>query len=68
MTPARTPLETVEIGIQTYIGMAEMTELLSIKEKSQNPDAVFRVYLQALSQQMTKGKEIYRPTIEVHAR
>lgn len=36
----RTPLETVEIGIQTDVGMAEMTELLNIKEKSQNPDAV----------------------------
>lgn len=34
------PLETVEIGIQTDVGMAEMTELLNIKEKSQNPDAV----------------------------
>lgn len=36
----RTPLETVEIGIQTDVGMAEMTELLNIKEKSQDPDAV----------------------------
>lgn len=38
----KTPLETVEIGIQTDLGMAEMTELLNIKEKSQNPDAVLR--------------------------
>lgn len=38
----RTPLETVEIGIQTDVGMAEMTELINIKEKSQNPDAVLR--------------------------
>lgn len=38
----RTPLETVEIGIHTDVGMAEMTELINIKEKSQNPDAVFR--------------------------
>lgn len=38
----RTPLETVEIGIHTGVGMAEMTELINIKEKSQNPDAVFK--------------------------
>lgn len=38
----KTPLETVELGIQTDLGMAEMTELLNIKEKSQNPDAVLR--------------------------
>lgn len=38
----KTPLETVEIGIQTDLGMAEMTELLNIKEKTQNPDAVLR--------------------------
>lgn len=35
----RTPLE---IKMQTDVGMAEMTELFNIKEKSQNPDAVFR--------------------------
>lgn len=48
----RTPLETVEIGIQTDVGMAEMTEL---KEKSQNPDAVLReLFLQTKLQQMTR--------------
>lgn len=52
-----TPLETVEKGIHTDVGMAEMTKLLTIKEKSQNPDAVLRGYLhiQTKSQQMTKG-------------
>lgn len=51
----RTPLETVEIGIQTDVGMAEMTELLNIKEKSQNPDAVLgELFLQTKLQQMTR--------------
>lgn len=48
----KTPLETVEIGIQTDLGMAEMTELLNIKEKSQNPDAVLRELFTKLQQML----------------
>lgn len=53
----RTPLETVEIGIHTDVGMAEMTELINIKEKSQNPDAVFR---ELFTNKVTANDEIVK--------
>lgn len=63
----KTPLETMEIGIQTYLGIAEMTELLNIKEKSQNPGAVLRELFTNKVTSNDKSKEIYRPAIKVHA-
>lgn len=48
-----TPLETVEKGIHTDVGMAEMTKLLTIKEKSQNPDAVLRLRLFTYANKVT---------------
>lgn len=39
-TSAQITRETADIGVQTDLGMGEMTELLGLKTKSQNPDAV----------------------------
>lgn len=58
----------MEIGIQTYLGMAEMTELLNIKEKSQNPGAVLRELFTNKVTSNDKREEIYRPAIKVHAK
>lgn len=39
-TSAQITRETADIGVQRDLGMEEMTELLGLKTKSQNPDAV----------------------------
>lgn len=67
----RPPLETetaaMVIHVQTDSGMGEMTELLNIKDKSQNPDAVLtELFINKVK--ITNCDKIYRPVNKAHAR